>query len=412
MPSRSLRALFVATVTCVVLAPVAAWSQTASSGPPALPPPPPGATADAATLSPMQVTASTCPSDAVYQQAFQRFGDGLFDEAHDLATRVVHDCPNHPYAAELLRQSDIRIAAGQHIRPPAMDEATRRQHALYGPEDPGDLARPELVLVQGLHGAYQGVFLCLGVGAATSSSPFGSNNCSAAWAIGSGLLGAGIFGAVAFFATNRSLRTGQATVINSGSLWGLVNGGLALFITGASPGTMSGVFVASGLIGTGAGAVIAALAPPTAGHVGMANSLALWTGGITGLLLADAATHPSNGLGPGGVAGTLMAAIDGGLLIGAIVGSRYRVTRGRMLIADLGALLGGVLGAGLGGLISLATNAADPTFIGGALGIGGGFVTAVLLTHSTDYPAAARVHSSIVPIGPTGGPGMSAMVTF
>jgi hypothetical protein len=374
----------------------------------------PAPAAPTESLPAVQV-ANACPVDPQYQEAFTRFAEGNYPATEALLQPVLRQCPSHPYASELLRQTRLRVASGsagptasnaQVTAAVAQREEERRLRWLNGPEENTDLARGELVVVQALHGAYQGALTCNMIAVAGSNTGGSANGCDLGANIASYTLGAGLFGAGAFLLTNRGIRPGQATVINSGTIWGIYDMVWSLVAANVSNFNQVGLLAAlsgGGLLGTGAGVLLAMYAPPTSGHVGLTNSFGFWTGFMGFMFWAAGGGGGSSGV----LAATALLTANLGLGAGAAIGSFYRVSRGRVLLADLSAILGGGLGAGLGALGGGAGAA-----WGAGFGVAVGFGLGLALTHGIDNRVHIPVQTSMLPMGPYGTPGVTLGLQF
>lgn len=369
-------------------------------------------------LPPMQLTA--CRAEPMYQRAFTLAGVGRFDEAAALLMRVGRACPSHPYAAELLRlvrAQSVRAEMLEGLSMSSGDRATRTPStpALTAPEAPTGLARGELVGVQAAIGLIHGGLFC-----PFFVSASGGGSCGPAGVVAPMFVGAALGAGISVVASWDGLRSGQGMVVESGSFWGSYNGFLVAVV--ATNGLSFGTGVAAGVLfetgfalGLGAGVLTAVLARPRAGHVGFLNSGGLW-GGAMGL--SAWIMSLGNGSNGAGFAASQLVGVNVGLLAAGIAGAFYPTSRGRMLLVDLGTLLGGAVGAGTGTLLAVAAGSSYylvGPLIGGLsmAGIVAGFVTTMAITHRIDYPAPSpRVRSSFAPVGPEGRPGLSFGLTF
>jgi hypothetical protein len=154
-----------------------------------------------------------------------------------------------------------------------------------------------------------------------------------------GLVGAGAgVGAAYLVNRNTSLSPGQASTIAWSGGWAGLAGGILVDLSGIGTSTPEGVtrgVAVGGLLGTGAGWMLARKIDPSPGDVALINSLGMY-GAATGLLLGA-------GLAPVEVEGyslnTLLGA-GAGIGLGILAAPRIDVSRERMLWVDLGAALG------------------------------------------------------------------------
>jgi hypothetical protein len=154
-----------------------------------------------------------------------------------------------------------------------------------------------------------------------------------------GLVGAGAgIGAAYLLNRTASLSSGQASTIAWSGAWAGLAGGILVDLSGIGTSTSEGVtrgVAVGGLLGTGAGWMLASKADPAPGDVALINSLGMY-GTATSLLMAV-------GLAPVEVEGYSLNALLGagvGIGIGIFAAPRIDVSRQRMLWVDLGAALG------------------------------------------------------------------------
>jgi hypothetical protein len=215
---------------------------------------------------------------------------------------------------------------------PSRAVAQQEQGGLVAPgEQATGWARLELVAGQALHGIGEGVYVA---GAARSE---GATSPAA-------LVGGAAGGLGSFFLTRRGISQGPAMAINAGSLWGTVNGALFSRIRRDSSSEEAGwaamtVFTTAG---TGLGILMASELRPRAGEVALMNSAGLWSGVLsTFVMLAGPGHHDPS------FYKTILTATDVGLAGGVVLGLFHTPSRLRMLLIDVGGILGTLFGAAL-----------------------------------------------------------------
>jgi hypothetical protein len=256
------------------------------------------------------------------------------------------------------------------------------------------LARSELVVGQTVHGIAQGFLLC----AAASCQP-----PSFASAM---LLGAGAGFGVSVLGTWGGITGGPATAINSGTLWGVVEGFWILGLQAeGSPGAVPGVLAATTLAGTGLGVAAALLLHPAGGQVALANSGGIWTS-----LLAFLVVWPwASDFAPQTLPAIELLAMNAGIAGLAFLSTRVEISRGRMLLIDAAGLLGLVLGYTAYQVAGLAPSL---TYLGPMMAAGAvaGLAAGAALTYRMDARAPVKV--TLIPGGPQGTPGASVFAAF
>lgn len=340
------------------------------------PPPLPSVEAPRASDAPMaapplvSAAPETCSAsaEADYDAGFNALVEGREQAALEAFERVQLACPQHPFASEFARLARTRLRPGQQLA----EAAT----SVLGPETPSGGARASLTVVQTLHGATQGILLCA------------IAECEGRALVAVSLLGASLGSAGSLLLTERGLTSGQASAINSGTLWGFWFGiaSLMAFELEGDAAIAAPVIGAAGL--TGVGILLAQFVRPTAGQVSMANSGGLWAGVVMALLLATSDSSNSE---------TFFAIELGttaaGILSLGLLSHTFPVSRGRMLIIDAGAILGGLLGASV--TYMAAADSGDAILVGTGVGVLAGLGTAAYLTRDFDAPEAPQ--ATVVP---------------
>jgi hypothetical protein len=286
----------------------------------------------------------------------------------------------------------------------------------HGPETPSKLARAELVSTQSLAGLSLGIAACIGFDCDSARTAVGVNLVT---------VGAGLGGSL--YASRDGITAGQATAVNSGTLWGLGHGLIlqdllvsdAIFV---SPPSVAGdgstvVFedfdaqrratdrnkaltvIGSQLVGTGVGTAVAHFVRPKAGSVSLVNSAGLWSLASMGLFLSSTNWD----LDDRQWQLSMMLAADLGMAGGVWAARQVDVSRSRVLIVDSAGLLGGLLGAGVYVLgVGEGVNGralAGATLAGVLVGLG----TGIAVTQHWDAPSLDRLTGQPVVVPVNGG---------
>lgn len=303
-----------------------------------------------------------------YVEGFEALVRGEEARALEALDAVVRACPTHPFAAELARLARTRLAEAPAPAPAAPEAELAAPQDLRS-ELPTRLARAELVSIQTLHGATQGLLLCA------------SADCSDGRAIaGSALAGAAVGLGVSLLVFPEGVRPGQALAINSGSAWGAIYGVMfnELVDDSSGDGDVPRVMLSMAAF-TGAGALAAQAWQPAAGQVSMVNSGGLWAGVLTGLLLSTGEDVDDRTF-----FGMELTALSAGMVGMGIAAAGHPVSRGRMLVIDAGGILGGLAGAAA--VYFADQDPGDGLALGTAVGVGAGLAATTLLTRNFDAP--------------------------
>lgn len=232
-------------------------------------------------------------------------------------------------------QWEIAEAIYRHITEqfggtPAAAEATSRLAA-----QPGDRiersSRVELQVFGTLYGLWLGVAVPAALGADQAEG------------YGAGLLIGGPLGLFSSRAYGRAnpMSEGQARAISWGGIWGSWQGSGWAGIADARTEAGFAATIAGGLAGIVTGAVIARN-PVRSGVSSGAQGGSIW-GSVYGAMIAGLFDPDA---GDGVVASSLIAG-NVGLIAGAAVAGKYDLSRGRVRIINLGALVGGLGGLGI-----------------------------------------------------------------
>ncbi len=274
---------------------------------------------------------------------------------------------------------EAAVAAAEKKRYGSLAEALRD-------EQPNNGSRAELVLAQTLHGVVLGVEA---VGALELSGP---QPVAAAT-----LLGAGAMAGLSLLYSRDGVTAGQALAINSGTAWGAWHG--LLLPTVISDRSYTNQFLMAGqLVGAVAGHFAWSGLGLAAGDVALMNSTALYAGTAT---LIGLSVFGINGFTAGTLNGVLLAVTDLGLVAGYLLSRQYPLGRGRVLVMDVGALLGGLLGSSV---VFLASFNGQAALVGGLLGGAGGIAASLYVTRNWDLEwAGIPVQVGLAPTQHGGG---------
>lgn len=332
--------------------------------------------------------ASAAPAE--YDQAFEALARGDRAEAKRLLAIVAQRGPDDPWGA---RAIDLiaRLGGGGVTTPipRAPDDDFRH-------EEPTQGARAELALFQTISGLYSGVLFCIlaDCGSGDSGVPV------VLLALAGGSAGLG----VSLRLTRGGLHAGHATLINSGTIWGIWNSIALLAIMDADdPQSIAGGLLLGQLGGTGLGLALWPRFHPTAGQVALANTVGTWSLALTAF--AQGAFFDELDLTADQLFGTMLVVGDLGVVAGGVLASKFATSRGRMLLIDAGGILGTLAGSGTAVLIQGNDISRDAFFRamlpGAVIGLG----AAAWLTRDWDVPDLP-VTTAFVPMPGGGGMGV------
>jgi hypothetical protein len=315
--------------------------------------------------------------------------------AEQVLLELIRDFPNHParsYAEQTLLAlrgpppepsgpRPTNTATRAETRPPSLEELLRNEH-------PTGLARAELVVGQAINGFAVGLELC---GLASCND---TRLAVAMFMSGTAL---GIVGALVL--TPEGITEGNTAAINTGMLWGFWNG-LALTFGIAAPDSPDGRALAAALIGgqlvgLAAGELAYLRFAPGAGDVSFASSAGFWPGLLTFLIAEAAQSDTSN------VQATILATLavsDLGLVAGSFLTKSVPMSRGRVLLIDLGGAVGFLFGLGVDFLAQGSHTGRQDLLGFGALGTVLGLGTMTFLTRNWDLPEIGATTVGIVPV--------------
>jgi len=289
---------------------------------------------------------------------------------------LVCDLPPQPgmtntrAAAALVTALASATAAAQPA--PAIETTTTVARA---PESPTTFARAELISWQTINGLMAGVDVCLMTECDTARETVGFLMLGTAIGFGGSLL-----------ASRDGVTPGTTALVNSGTTYGALNGGLlAAALDADDDGEVGAALLAGQLVGTGVGALLASRFEPTGGQVALATTVGSWAGGAMVLVnrIADTEDH-------GKLFGSIMAAMNVGLIGGAFLADGVEISRGRVLLINTGGSLGLLLGAGVDVLIEGDDVSQSAIMTSMLIGAGAGLALTTWLTRNWDAPSNAR----------------------
>lgn len=169
--------------------------------------------------------------------------------------------------------------------------------------------------------------------------------------------------------------------------------------SGSATGRAHGSWLHSGQLGgLGVGAFVNATMQPTAGEAALSSSVGMWATGVMALMTfaVSSRDYPESWV-RGFHAGAAMMAI-GGMAVGGYLGHRYDFTRGRVLLMDLGAGVGGALAVALGFLFQGNDVSGRGLLAGAAVGIIAGYGLTSYLTRGMRFTPEANISLSASPM--------------
>jgi hypothetical protein len=257
-------------------------------------------------------------------------------------------------------------------------------------EQPNNGSRAELVLAQTVHGVILGLETC---------NVFGL--CGNVQSIaGSALLGGAAGAGLSLLYSSSGVTAGQALTINSGTAWGAWNTFQLLSLGNGfyAGGATLGLLAAGQLVGTVAGHFAWAGLGLAAGDMALMNSSAIYAGMAT--LLTLAAVEPSAFQGTT-LSAALLVATNAGLVAGYFLSQQFPMGRGRVLVMDAGAVLGGLFGASM---VFLVTANGQAAALGSLVGGVGGIALGLHITRNWDLEwAGLPVQVGLAPTQHGGG---------
>ena len=181
------------------------------------------------------------------------------------------------------------------------------------------------------------------------------------------------------------IREGEAVLYSDGMILGTYDGVLVGLLAHANGQATAGMALVGTVAGAGLGFLGGRALHLSPGAASLAGSGALW-GTATGLALLGLIVPQNSDQ----TFGTLLAATNLGVAVGLAVGTQVPLSRSRVLLMDLGALLGGLTLGGIGLIVesgSNGTNGLKVVSVLALLGIYGGGALSLYLTRDLDAPS-------------------------
>ena len=239
-------------------------------------------------------------------------------------------------------------------------------------ESPTRLARGELVTTQTLHGIILGVEFCAVLECLESRT-----------IISSAVLGgaAGLTGSLLY--SPDGVRPGQTAAINSGTImgaWTMFSMSLA-FEFAESSTELTTLLMLGQVAGTLSGGLAYEYFQPTAGEVALVNSATIWSSVLTGLSLGISGINRTTTIWTNLF---LVSHLSAATM--AYFAKDLAMSRGRVLLIDGSAILGGLVGAAAVLVTAGDTVSGEAVQVGSALGITAGLALGTYLTRNFDLP--------------------------
>lgn len=274
--------------------------------------------------------------------------------------RLLIEHPEYPWYRQ-----EIEVKPGEPLR---LELKLRR---------PARSGRTELVLASMVYGGAAGPML---VAALSTNSDFLQTGnglltllLSSAAGIGAGFL-------ASFLPTRDGIKVGHSSVIIGGGAWGtLLGASLSLGLQLQNQYTF-GLSLLGGAVGITTGVLLARLKDPTAGPAALMNSGGFW-GTAASVLLTHAIFRTPSAQQFGWF---MLGGVTAGVLTGSLLGWKLDVTRTRVLLIDVGGLVGTGLGFALGTAVG-ASSQDDTLQSGSRFALGGmalGLLAAAVGTRS------------------------------
>ncbi len=331
-------------------------------------------------------TEEIAAADALYNEAFELYVAGEKVRALARLKEVERRYPGTKAAEEsrrLLDIAEIKDAETPTSTAETDGEAETqvlertaeppRETNIFGVPEPtrNERARYELVIGQAVHGLFLGAELCVVMGCSTDSDAFPTSMVAGA-AVGLGLM---------IGLTDTQVDPGLSSSVNSGTLWG---GWQALALYGGTGSTLddrasAALFMGAQIAGTLGGFGAYRALDLTEDHVAVGNTLGIWSG-ITGTLI-----HAS--LIDSDYDQLFISALivgDIGLVSGLLWAPHSGLSRMQTFALDVGAVLGGMLAAGVPLMFGMDDFSERWAYFRMAIGIPTGMSLAYLLTSSWD----------------------------
>jgi PEGA domain len=200
--------------------------------------------------------------------------------------------------------------------------------------------RTELVLWSMIYGGTAGPLLV----ATFSSTEFMRSGAGLAVTLGASAAGIGAGFIASFLPTRDGIKVGHSSLIIGGGAWGSAIGTSLAFATNIPDQYITGLALLGGAIGHATGILVSHWKDVMPGTAAIMNSGGFW-GTATGALLAQAIfTNPSREQW----GWFLLGGTSIGVLTGSLIAWKIDITRGHVLLVDVGGVAGGGLGLALG----------------------------------------------------------------
>lgn len=326
-------------------------------------------------------TEEIAAADALYNEAFELYVAGEKVRAMARLKEVERKYPGTKAAEESRRLLDIAEIKEAETSEPKVEEGVSetptieqtaeppRETNVFGVPEPtrNERARYELVIGQAVHGLFLGGELCIVLGCSTDSDAF-PTSIIAGGAVGLGLM---------IGLTDSEVDPGLSSSVNSGTLWG---GWQALALYGGTGSTLddrasAALFMGAQIAGTLGGFGAYRALGLTEDHVAVGNTLGIWSG-VTGTLI-----HAS--LIDSDYDQLFISALiigDIGLVSGLLWAPHSGLSRMQTFALDVGAVLGGMLAAGVPLMFGMDDFSERWAYFRMAIGIPTGMSLAYLLT--------------------------------
>lgn len=202
------------------------------------------------------------------------------------------------------------------------------------------------------------------------------------------LIGAAIGFGGSYFGVPEDTTVGTSSYVIGGTIVGAAEGALvALTICGDSCGddTVSGIALASGVLGLGVTAGTAGRLNLSAGDAALLNSGAMW-GSLTSLMFLEVFDASDDSVSDP----LLLVGLNLGLLAGASVASRVEYSRGHVALIDLSGLAGIIAGVSLASAFPESSEGSERTAHFALGGMTLGLITGAYLLRDRDEPKTLR----------------------
>jgi hypothetical protein len=292
-----------------------------------------------------------------YRRAFQLMVEHRWSEAAAAFREVVARFPG-TREAELSAEM-LQLASSLTLHEPVLGESRGPSIDRSG--------RAELAVDATLFGLWTGIALSI-IGELDRASLL----------VTSATAGLGL-GASLWLTRQGRITSGAASLVGTGIMFGTFDGALVAALANLETKPALGVTLGAGAAGLLAGAVVGSQTDVTSGSVALATA-----GGYLGTFLAGMALYAFDVGGRVPAAAALLAGANVGLLGGGVWASQVRVSRGRVLLCELGGLLGGLAAGGVVALAAHDGTRREPIAAALTAGVLAGTGLAIHLTRNFD----------------------------